>query len=134
MHYKLGELYVLVMKLQRSDDSWRLLQSTASKVFETDTKQAFFYGDIGDAKINIRAPDWWPEPVSEGLAPLLMKSMYGTKQAARQWHVRISSWMEDHAYMAVNSEKTMFMKRDHGEWIMHGLLVDDMTHASTQGF
>jgi hypothetical protein len=39
--------------------------------------------------------------------------------------------MEDHGYEAVNSEKTIFMKHQNGDWIMHGLLVDDMVHAST---
>ena len=33
--------------------------------------------------------------------------------------------------LAVNSEKTMFMKRKGKEWIMHGLFVDDMAQAST---
>ena len=60
-----------------------------------------------------------------------MKSMYWTSQAARKWHVRISTWMEDHGYTAVNSEKTIFMKHENGDWIMHGLFVDDMVHAST---
>ncbi len=64
-------------------------------VFKSDTKQAFLNGEIGE-KIYIRAPGWWPERVPEGHALLLMKSMYGTRQAARQWHVRISTWMEDH--------------------------------------
>ncbi len=40
--------------------------------------------------------------------------------------------MEDHGYAAaVNSEKTIFMKHKNGHWIMHGLFVDDMVHAST---
>ncbi len=67
----------------------------------------------------------------EGHALLLMKSMYGTRQAARQWHVQISTWMEDHGYVAVNSEKTIFMKHKNGDGIMHGLFVDDMVHVST---
>jgi hypothetical protein len=69
------------------------------KIRKTDTKQAFLNGDIGDEVIFIRPPDWWP-----------MKSMYGTRQAARQWHERISGWMEEHKHHAVNNEKTMFMK------------------------
>jgi hypothetical protein len=73
------------------------------KVFKSDTKQVFLTGDIRDEKIYMRAPDWWPERVPEGHALLLMKSMYGTRQAARQWHVHISNWMEDHGYEAVNS-------------------------------
>ena len=33
--------------------------------------------------------------------------------------------------MAVNNEKTMFMKWEESDFIMHGLFVDDMAHAST---
>ena len=79
----------------------------------------------------IRPPDWWQEPVPQGYVLQLMKSMNGTRQAARQWHVRISTWMEDRSYLAVNSEKTIFMKRAREDWILHGLYVDDMIHAST---
>jgi hypothetical protein len=93
--------------------------------------QAFLHGDMGDEKIYIRPPDWWPEKVPYGHALQLMKSMYGTRQAARQWHVRISTWMEDHGILAINSEKTIFMKREGEEWIMHGLFLDDMIHAAT---
>ena len=39
--------------------------------------------------------------------------------------------MEEHGYLAVNSEKNIFMKHAGEEWIMHGLFVDDMIHAST---
>jgi hypothetical protein len=57
--------------------------------------------------------------------------MYGTKQAARQWHIRISDWMEQNGYPAVNSEKTIFMKRQGSDFIMHSLSVDDMMHVPT---
>ena len=45
--------------------------------------------------------------------------------------MRISTWMEDHGYAVVNSEKTIFMKHKNVDWIMHDLMVDDMVHAST---
>ena len=45
--------------------------------------------------------------------------------------MRISMWMEDHGYLAIYSEKTIFMKREGEEWIMHGLFVDDMIYAAT---
>ncbi len=50
-------------------------------------------------------------------------SMYGTKQAARRWHIRTSEWMEQNGYPAVNSEKTIFMKRQKPAFIVHGLFV-----------
>jgi len=36
--------------------------------------------------------------------------------------------MEQNGYSAVNSEKTIFMKRKGEEYIIHGLVVDDMMH------
>jgi hypothetical protein len=36
------------------------------KVFKTDTKQAFMYGEIGDEEKYIRAPDWWPNRIRRG--------------------------------------------------------------------
>ena len=92
-------------------------------VYKTDTKQAFLNADIGKEVIYIRPPDWWPEQVPKGDVLQLMKSMYGTRQAARQWHERISSWMEEHEYHAVNNDKTMFMKWQGTNWIMHGVLL-----------
>ena len=39
--------------------------------------------------------------------------------------------MEKNGYPAVNSEKTIFMKRDGSDFIIHGLFVDDMMHVPT---
>ena len=37
--------------------------------------------------------------------------------------------MEQNGYPAVNSEKTIFMKRQGSDFIIHGLFVDDMMHV-----
>ncbi len=110
VHYKSGDLYAPVMKASDVRLMVAIAAQYGCQLLKTDTKQAFLNGEIGDEKIYIRPPDWWPEPVPQGHALLLMKSMYGTRQAARQWHQRIYGWMESHDYMAVNNEKTMFMK------------------------
>jgi hypothetical protein len=39
--------------------------------------------------------------------------------------------MEKNGYPAVNSEKTIFMKRDGSDFIIHGLFVDAMMHVPT---
>ncbi len=61
----------------------------------------------------------------------LRPMIYGTKQAARRWHVHISRWMEANGYPAVHSEKTILMKRVNNDFIIHGLFVDDMMHIPT---
>ena len=93
----------------------RLLAAIAAQydaqIFKYDTSQASLFGDV-DQDLYARAPDWWPELVPEGYCLQLKKNIYGTRQAARAWHVRLSTWMEEHEYMPVNNEKTMFMKGD----------------------
>ena len=131
IHYKACELYAQVMKNTEVRNFLAIAAMHGLRVSRCVTKQAFLNGEIGSEVLSLRPPDWWPEIVPEGHALRLMKSMYGTKQAARQRHLRISTWMEEQGYKAVNSEKTIFMKRDGGDWIMHGLYVDDMIHAST---
>ena len=39
--------------------------------------------------------------------------------------------MEDNEYCEVNSEKTIFMKRDGKDFIMQLIFVDDMKHVPT---
>ncbi len=55
--------------------------------------------------------------------------MYGTRQAARQMYVQISTWIEEHGYIAVKCEKIIIMKHEGEEWITRGLFVDDMISA-----
>jgi hypothetical protein len=51
------------------------------------------------------------------------------------WHTCIPEWMESimetNGYPVVNSEKTIFMKREGTYFIMHGLFVDDMMEIPT---
>ncbi len=81
--------------------------------------------------VYIRAPDLWPEPIPEGHGLQLLKSTYGTWQAACRWHKHNSAWMGANGYFTVNSEKTIFMKHEGKHFINHGLFVDDMVHIAT---
>ena len=63
-------------------------------VYKTDTSQAFLYGSMGDDVVYTKAPDWWPEPIPEGHCLQLLKSIHGTRQAARRWHMHIKDWMK----------------------------------------
>ena len=84
IHFKAGELYAPVIKATEL----RMILAMGAKheafMMKADTKQAFLNGEIGDEALYIRPPDSWPERVQEGYVLQLMKSMYGTRQAARQ--------------------------------------------------
>ena len=83
VHYKAGELYAPVMKASEVRMFLAKAAQLGLSVLKSDTKQAFLNGDIGTELLYIRPPDWWPELVPEGHVLQLMKSMYGTRQAAR---------------------------------------------------
>jgi ATP-binding cassette subfamily B (MDR/TAP) protein 1 len=57
----------------------------------------------------------------------LTKSLYGFKQAPRQWYMKFDSFMIDHGVRRTNSDHFGFVKRfDDGEFIIVLLFVDDM--------
>ena len=109
--FKESDLYAPVLKPEATEARLLLALAAAegAKVVKTDTKQACLYGDMGDDVVYVRPRDWWPEPIQEGQVFLLLKSIYGTRQAAREWRTHISTWMEKNGYEAMNSEKTSFM-------------------------
>ena len=115
----------------------RLLAAIAAEnnanMYSTDTTQAFLYGEMGDDEdVYVEPPDWWFDPIPEGYVFRLKKAIYGTKQAARRWHTKISTWMETNEYLPANSEKTVFIKRSGDDFIIHGLFVDDIKSIPTK--
>ena len=130
VQYNARDLYAPIMK----PAEWILLAAIAAAnktyMIKYDTTQAFLYGDVVE-DLYTRAPDWWPELIPEGHCLKLKKNIYGTRQAARAWHLKLSTWMEEHQYLPVNNEKTIFMKWDGDDFILHGIFVDDFASIPT---
>ncbi len=93
VNYKETDLYAPTLKAAEGRLLMVIAASNGHKIYKTDTKQAYLYGDMGDDVVYLRPADWWPEPIPEGHVLLLVKSIYGTKQAAQKWHTHISDWM-----------------------------------------
>ncbi len=80
------------------------------KLLKSDTKQAFLNGEIGDEKIYIRPQDWWPEPVAQGHALLLMNACTELgRQPVNHGFRELDGWnrMTIWQTLAVNNEKTI---------------------------
>ena len=57
----------------------------------------------------------------------LKKSLYGLKQALRQWYKKLDSFMVEHGYDRTASDHCVFVKKfSDGEVIIFLLYVDDM--------
>jgi hypothetical protein len=88
-------------------------------VYKTYKSQAFLNGSMENDVVYVRAPDWWAESIPEGHCLQLLKGIYGSRQDARRWHKHILAWMDANCYLEVNSEKTIFMKREGKNFIIH---------------
>ncbi len=125
------DLYAPTLKAAEGRLLMAIAAANGHKIYKMDTKQAFLYCDMGEDIVYLHPPDWWPDLIPEGHVLLLVKSIYGSKQAAQNWHNHISEWMVNNGYLAVNSEKTVFKKTKDSECIIHGLFVDNMMHISS---
>jgi hypothetical protein len=126
--FKESDLYAPVLKTTEARLLLALAAAEGVKVIKTDTKQAYLFGVMGEDVVYIRPSDWWPEQIPEGHVFLLLKSIYGTRQAARKWHTHRSTWMENNGYEAMNSKNIIFMKHKGAEYIIHGLFIDYVMH------
>ncbi len=125
IHFNESDLYAPVLKALEVRLLVAIAAQKGAKMYKYDTSQAFLYGDV-DQDLYAHAADWWPELVPEGYCLQLMNNIYGTRQAARAWHVRLSTWMEghvrlstwmeEHGNLPVNNEKTIFMKWEEDDY------------------
>ncbi len=115
-----SNLYSPVLKATEARLSAAIAAEHGCPILKTNTRQAFLYGEMGEDKAYVRPPDWWPEPVPEGHVLLLLKSMYGTKQAARRWHRCISEWMEKKGLPGSQQRKDDFQEMRHYSWPVCG--------------
>jgi hypothetical protein len=65
---------------------------------------------MGDDLAHLCPLDWWQELIPKGYVILLIKSICGTKQAARKWHDHIPNWMIRNDYLPVFRKRTISKK------------------------
>ncbi len=81
---------------------------------------------MGDDVVYIRPSDWWPELYQKDTGFCYSRAFMVRCKQNIKWHAHISTWMENSGYEAMNNEKTIFMKGNGAQYIIHGLFVDDM--------
>ena len=71
-----------------------------------------------------------PEFSSKGEVCRLVKSLYGLKQASRQWFAKLSSTIVDHGLVQSKSDYSIFIKVKGGSIIIILVYVDEILIAS----
>ena len=95
------------------------------EIEQLDVKTVFLHGDLEE--IYMEQPEGFTIKGKEYLVCQLKKSLYGLKQALRQWYKKFDSFMVEHGYDRTAFDHCVFVKKfSDGEFIILLLYVDDM--------
>jgi hypothetical protein len=76
---------------------------------QLDVKTTFLHRDL-DEEIYMTQPKGFSTPSQERLVCHLKKSLYGLKEAPRQWYKRFDSFMLAHGYSQSNYDRCIYLK------------------------
>ena len=96
------------------------------EIEQMDVKMAFLHGNLNE-EIYMEQPEGFRVKGKEDYVCKLKKSLYGLKQALRQWYKKLESVMQQQGYKKITSDHCMFVQRfSHDDFIILLLYVDDM--------
>ncbi|GAA6058317.1 hypothetical protein JCM3770_003611 [Rhodotorula araucariae] len=111
----------------RSSTIRYLFALSAAKKLEIvhfDFNTAFLNGKMTE-EVYIKVPPGYPGAVKDGQVLKLIGSMYGTKQAPREWHKALDSLMARMNYRRSDADVCVFTKVVDGSLVIIAIYVDD---------
>ena len=92
---------------------------------QMDVKTIFLHGDL-DEKIYMQQPQGFEVQGKEKMVCKLQKSLYGLKQALKQWYKKFDNFMSNNGFSRSQADHCFYVKRFDGSYIILLLYVVDM--------
>ena len=94
-----------------------------------DVKTTFLNGDL-DEKVYMEQPTSFVEVGKEDLVCKLNKSMYGLKQASKQWYLKFDKIITQNGFKENTIDRCIYLRVSGSSYIFLALYVDDILLAS----
>lgn len=116
-----------------SKDSLRIILALVAhydlELHQMDVKTAFLNGDL-DEEVYMNQPEGFWAPGKEDLVCKLKKSIYGLKQASRQWYIKFNETITAYGFVENTIDRCIYMKVSGSKFIILVLYVDDILLAA----
>jgi hypothetical protein len=96
-----------------------------------DVKTAFLNGDL-DETVYMAQPKGFVVEGKEKLGCRLRKSIYGLKQASRQWYLKFDKTIKEFGFKENVEDNCVYAKFKNGKYVFLILYVDDILLASSE--
>ncbi|CAH9135323.1 unnamed protein product, partial [Cuscuta epithymum] len=115
-------------------DSLRVVMALVAhfdlELHQMDVKTAFLNGDLHEDVYMIQ-PEGYVSKGQEHLVCKLKKSIYGLKQASRQWYLKFDEVMKSNGFIKNKVDQCTYLKMSGSKFIILVLYVDDILLASS---
>ena len=103
------------------------------EVHEMDMKSAYLYGDL-EHEIYMEQPEGYVDKHQADLVCRLRKSLYGLKQSARCWNIKMDSFLKASGYIQSNADPSIYVKAENKDGkkervMLIALYIDDILLA-----
>ena len=95
---------------------------------QMDVKTAFLNGDL-EEDIYMVQPEGFVQEGGKSLVCKLCKSIYGLKQASRQWYLKFNKVVKDFGFVENVLDECIYMKMSGRHFIILVFYVDDILLA-----
>lgn len=90
-----------------------------------DVFNAFLQGDLHE-DVYMKLPLGFVHKGEEGTVGKLTKSLYGLKQASRQWNIKLTTALADSGFQQSHYDYSLFTKHQGESLVMILIYVDDL--------